>query len=52
MASAGLALYMACLDYMLINEVPALLSMLNHLDQPRSLILPQRSDLLGPTPIS
>lgn len=47
---AGLSLYLAFLDYILMDAVPALLSTLYHLHQPKSLILPRRSDLLGPTP--
>lgn len=50
-ALTGLSLHLACLDYMQTDEVPALLSMPYHLDQSRSLILPQRSDLLGHIPV-
>lgn len=51
-ALAGLSLYLACLDYMLIDAIPALLSMAHHPDQLRSPILPQRRDQLGPTATS
>lgn len=50
-ALTGLSLHLACLDYTQTDEVPALLSMPYHLDQSRSLVLPQRSDLLGHIPV-
>lgn len=51
-ALVRLSQHLTFLDCMLRDEVPALLSIPYYLDHPKSLILPHRCDLLGPTPAS